>query len=190
MLFGGPLVAAILAGWRYSGTGSPLTLPDAKVRQAAAAGSLVTFVGSLFVSVLGPVTLALLPRAWFVSHLLYPGQHLTAEVIANRAHYLASNGAPFYFFIWFLFPIIGLAIGSWSGLAIWHRGTAEQSGGEPGGGGSDGPEPVPPFPLAAGLPTSMMSRSAWPSECTPRRESLSRVARELPATLATDGHVS
>lgn len=143
LLFGGPVAAALLAGRRYPGADSPLAAKEAKIRQSAAAGVLATVVGSLVVSVLGTVTLALLPRSGLLAGVLYGGEHLTGADVASRAHYLASNGAPGYFLIWLFFPLIGIGLGAWTGLALW--GSAAQPGRGPGGGGpSDGEQPSAP----------------------------------------------
>jgi hypothetical protein len=146
LLLGGPVTAAVLAGWCYRCAEAPMSATHGKIRQSVAAGTLATTVGSVVVSVLGPVTIALLPRSGALARVLYPGQHLTATAIAGRAHEFASNGAPFYFLIWLLFPLIGLGLGSWTGLIAWHHGRAARPGHGPGGGGADdrdGPSPLP-----------------------------------------------
>jgi hypothetical protein len=145
LLLGGPVAAALLAGWRHSGSDGPLRPVDAKLRQSLAAGVLATTIGSLVVNVLGPVTLALLPRSVAFAHALYPGQHLTAAIVADRARELVSNGSPGYFLIWLLFPLIGMGLGGWTGLAAWDRGRAARPGNGPGGGGQ-GDADQPPAP--------------------------------------------
>jgi hypothetical protein len=145
LLLAGPVAAALLAGWRHSGVDGQLPPADVKIRQSAAAGMLATSVGSLVVSVLGTVTLALLPRSGLVAGVLYPGQHLTAAAITDRAADLVSNGAPGYFLIWLFFPLIGIGLGAWTALAAWHRGSAAQPGHGPGNGGPDvGDKPPEP----------------------------------------------
>ncbi|MGH3305811.1 MAG: hypothetical protein ACRDOK_29960 [Streptosporangiaceae bacterium] len=94
---------------------------------------------------LGPVTLALLPRSGALARVLYAGQHLTAAAIAGRASDLASNGAPGYFLGWLFFPLIGIGVGAWTGLAAWHRGRGARPGpGRGGGGRADGDLPAAP----------------------------------------------
>lgn len=144
LLLGGPVVAALLAGWRYRDAEVALSAVDARIRQSVAAGVLATSVGSLVVSVLGPVTIALLPRWDVLARVLYPGQHLTAAAIVGRAQHLASNGAPGYFLIWLFFPLIGIGLGSWTALAAWHRGGARPGPGPGGGGPGDGERPPAP----------------------------------------------
>jgi hypothetical protein len=143
LLFGGPLAAALLAGWRCRGSVCPLRPAEAKIRQGIAAGILVTLVGSLVVCVLGPATLA--SFSWF-AHLLYPGQHLTTATIAHRASTLASSGAPGYSLVWFFFPVIGLSIASLTALSAWGNQAARQRGQGPGGGGPGGRDPAPEPP--------------------------------------------
>ncbi len=140
LLFGGPLAAALLAGWQCRGPAGPLVPAEAKIRQGFAAGTLATFVGSLLVCALGPVTMALMPRAGWLVHLLYPGRHLTAAAVARLVNGYFPAG---YFLIWLAFPIIGLGIGSLTALAAWGSRAARQQGGGPGGGGPGGPEVAP-----------------------------------------------
>ena len=80
LLLGGPVAAGGTAARRYRGPGSPRELAKAKVWQGAAAGFLATGVGALIVTVLGTGTVALMPRAAWLRHWLYPGQHLLAAV--------------------------------------------------------------------------------------------------------------
>ena len=95
LLFFGPVSAAVSAGCRCHRPVRALPLTEARIRQGIVAGVLVTLVGSLVVCVLGPVTLALLPDAGWLAHLLvYHGQHLTAARAAQRVSFLASNGGP------------------------------------------------------------------------------------------------
>jgi len=143
LLFGGPLAAALLAGWRCSGSVGALVPAEAKIRQGVAAGILVTLVGSLVVCVLGPATLA--SFSW-LAHLLYAGQHLTSAAIAHRASAPFSPGAAGYSLVWFFFPIIGLGIGAMTALAAWGNQAARRQGQGPGGGGPGGPDAAPEPP--------------------------------------------
>jgi hypothetical protein len=148
LLFGGPLAAALLAGWRCRASVGPMVPAEAKIRQGIVAGLLVTLVGSLVVCVLGPATLA--SFSW-LAHLLYPGQHLTSAAIAHRGANLAGDGAPGYSLVWFFFPIIGLGVGSLTGLVAWGNRAVRERGHGPGGGGPGGAGPMPE-PPPAGLP--------------------------------------
>jgi hypothetical protein len=148
LLLGGPLGAALAAGHLYRGSRGPLALAEARIRQGLAAGTLAPVVGSLLVCVLGPVTIALMPRASWLVHLLYPGQHLTAAAVVSRVNGSFPAG---YFLIWLAFPLIGLGIGALTALCAWGNQAARQQGQGPGGGGPGGPAPVP-LPPPAGRP--------------------------------------
>jgi Na+/proline symporter len=63
LLLGGPVLAGAIAARCYRGPGSPEQVQKAKIRQAVAAGFLATAAGALMVTVLGTVTIALMPRA-------------------------------------------------------------------------------------------------------------------------------
>jgi hypothetical protein len=140
LLLGGPLAAALLAGRRCRSAVGPLDPAEAKIRQGYAAGTLTTVVGSLIVCTLGPVTIALMPSAGWLVHLLYPGQHLTATAVAG----LVSNYFPEgYLLVWLAFPIIGLCIGSITALSAWGNEAFRERGQGPGGGGPGGPDPAP-----------------------------------------------
>jgi hypothetical protein len=142
LLLGGPLVAALIAGRSCARSGGPLALADARIRQGLAAGTLAAGLGSLLVCTLGPVTMALLPRADWLAHLLYSGQHLTAAAAVNRVDGQAIGHAAGYILIWIAFPLIGLAVGAWTALAAWGgRAAGEQGRGR--GGGPGGPPPAP-----------------------------------------------
>jgi hypothetical protein len=126
LLLFGPLTAALSAGWRCRGPVGELPAAEARIRQGIAAGVLVTLVGSVVVCVLGPVTLALLPDAGWLVHLLYPGQHVSPARVAHRAYLLDTNGAPGYFLIWLTFPVVGLAIAALTSLAAFGNQSARQ----------------------------------------------------------------
>jgi len=143
LLLGGPLTAALRAGWRCRRSVGPLVPAESKIRQGLAAGTLATVVGSLLVCTLGPVTMALMPSAGWLVHLLYPGRHLTAAAVANLVNGYFPAG---YFLIWLFFPIIGIGVGSLTVLGAWGDKAVRQrdQGPDGGGGGRPGPEPVPP----------------------------------------------
>ena len=107
--------------------------------QGAAAGFLATGAGALIVTVLGTGTVALMPRAAWLRHWLYPGQHLLAAVVSNR-ELAASSSTQTYGLIMVTFPVIGLLLG------IVSINAAISSGPSPGGGGPPGPDPVPDPP--------------------------------------------
>jgi hypothetical protein len=148
LLFGGPVVAALLAGWRCRGSAGPLGWGEARIRQGVAAGILVPLVGSLVVCVLGPVTMALMLRAGWLAHSLYPGRHLSAAAVANLvSHYFPAG----YFLIWLAFPIVGICLASLTALCAWGNQAVRERGHGSGGGGPGGPE-LAPEPPPAGWP--------------------------------------
>jgi hypothetical protein len=148
LLLGGPLAAALLAGWRWRGSAGPLVPAEARIRQGLAAGPVATIVGSLLVCTLGPVTMALMPSAGWLVRLLYPNQHLTA---AGVAHVVRGYFPAGYFLIWLAFPLIGLAIGALTALCAWGDQGVRQRDQGPDGGGPGGPDPAPE-PPPTGLP--------------------------------------
>jgi hypothetical protein len=143
LLLGSPVAAGAVAGRRYRGPGSgPEQLANAKIRQGAVAGFLATGVGALIVTVLGTGTVALMPRAAWLRHWLYPGQHLLPA--AAYSHELAAGkSVGGYGLILLIFPVIGLLLGMASAVPT---DSATSSGPSPGGGGPRGPDPVPDSP--------------------------------------------
>ena len=116
LLLGAPVLTAVMAVRRYRGPGSPQELAGARLWQGIVAGLLATGVGALSVTVLGTATIALMPRAAWLRHWLFPGQHLLAA--ANRSHELAaSSSVGGYGLILIGFPVIGLALGFLSSKA-------------------------------------------------------------------------
>ena len=150
LLFGAPAAAAVVAVRCYHGPGSPEQVFKARVKVAVAAGFLTTAIGALVVSTLGTVTIALMLRADWVLHWLYPGQHLSAD-LAYSYELTASVRTDGYGLILLVFPVVGLAVGLVSGgLAVG----APPTGAPPGGGGGEpGPpgDPAPDPPGGIGL---------------------------------------
>ena len=144
LLFGGPVLAGGIAARCYRGPGSPEQVQKAKIRQAVAAGFLATAAGALLVAVLGSATIALMSRAGWVLHWLYPGQHLPTAVAYAR-ELAASVRADNYGMILLVFPVIGLLMGlAGGGLAT----PAPLAAPPPGGGGPPRPpgHPAPDPP--------------------------------------------
>ena len=144
LLFGGPVLAGGIAARCYRGPGSPEQVQKAKIRQAVAAGFLATAVGALLVAVLGSAAIALMSRAGWVLHWLYPGQHLPTAVAYAR-ELAASVRADNYGMILLVFPVIGLLMGlAGGGLAT----PAPLAAPPPGGGGPPRPpgHPAPDPP--------------------------------------------
>jgi hypothetical protein len=179
LLLVGPAVAGGVAGRRYRGPGSPGQLPNATIWQCGMAGFLATGVGALIVTVLGTGTVALMPRAAWLRHWLYPGQHLLAAATYSR-DLAASKSVGGYGLILVAFPVIGLVLGLFSSGAA-----NEWPGPSPGGDGPPGPEPAamirqlpdPAAALASGRrragacwgPGSVPLARAGRAGCRPRR---------------------
>ena len=145
LLFGAPLVAGAIAGWRCYMSGTPEQLAANRVRQGAAAGLVSGGVGALFVTVLGTGTTALLVKSAWVRGLLYHGQHLTASTVYGRELFATQNVGS-YLLLCVAFPLIGLMMGL-VGAGAANATRPLPDGGRPGGpGGPPGPEPVPDPP--------------------------------------------
>jgi len=118
LLFGAPALAAVVAVRCYHGPGSPEHAFKARIRLAVTAGFLTTAIGALVVSVLGTATIALMPRAGWVLHWLYPGQHLS-PALAYSYELTASVRTDGYGLILLFFPVVGLVVGLVAaGLAV------------------------------------------------------------------------
>jgi hypothetical protein len=127
LLLGTPVVSAIVAVRRYRGPGRPQELAGARLWQGIVAGLLATGAGALIVTVLGTATIALMPRAAWLRHWLFPGQHLLASAV--RSHELAANSSVGgYGLILIGFPVIGLALGALGSLASTESLAATQAG--------------------------------------------------------------
>jgi hypothetical protein len=149
-------IVLLLAGRRYRAPGSSQQLASAKIWQGVAAGFLATGIGGLVVTVLGTGTVALMPRAAWLWHLLYPGQHLLPA--AAYSHELAAaKSVGGYGLILLIFPVIGLLLGMAGGVP---GDSATSPGPSPGGGGPPGPEPVPEPPDGGRLVDADRSRQA------------------------------
>ncbi|HXL94564.1 MAG TPA: hypothetical protein VN969_37005 [Streptosporangiaceae bacterium] len=116
LLLGGPVAAGVMAVRRYRGPGSPQELAEARLWQGIVAGLLATGAGALIVTVLGTATIALMPRAAWLRHWLFPGQHLLAAATHSR-ELGASSTAGGYGLILIGFPVIGLVLGFLSSKA-------------------------------------------------------------------------
>jgi hypothetical protein len=166
LLLGGPMAAAVLAGRRYRGPVRPHEIDKARIWQCGVAGILATGVGALIVAVLGTGTVALMPRAAWLRHWLYPGQHLLAAAVHSRELAASNSGGAYGLFL-IAFPVIGLLLGVFSSAAA-----IDSSGPPPDGGGPPGPEPVPDPPgsgrladAGAGTGGIMAGLPGWSEEC-------------------------
>jgi len=128
LLLGFPVATAVVAVRRYRGPGSPQGLARARLWQGILAGLLSTGAGALIVTVLGTATIALMPRAAWLRHWLFPGQHLLAA--ATRSHELAatSDTVGGYGLILIGFPVIGLALGAVSSKTATESLAATETG--------------------------------------------------------------
>jgi hypothetical protein len=142
LLFGAPLAAGAVAGWRCHVPDDAGQASAARARQGLAAGLVCGGVGAAFVTVLGTGTTALLVKSAWVRGWLYHGQHLTASAVYGRELF-ASQDVTGYFFLAVGFLLIGLAM-ALTGAGIANATRPLPDGGRPGGpGGPPGPEPVP-----------------------------------------------
>src|SRR5262249_37641586 len=127
-LLGGPLAAGLLAARHHRRLHGPMSPGAGWIRQSTVAGLLTTLVGALLVTSAGTGTIALMPRASWLMHWLYPGQHLAA---AAHGHELAASGAAAGYLVLLLaFPVIGLGAGAWGGIssAEWAGGPRPRGG--------------------------------------------------------------
>jgi hypothetical protein len=161
VLLAGPVLAGVVAFRCYRGPGSPEQVTNVRVRQVAVAGCLAATVGALMVAVLGTVTVAAMPRAGWVMHWLYPGQHLS-PALAFSSQVTASVRVVDYGLILLAFPVIGLIIGL-AGVGWVVGGPAEPPGAPPGGGpprppGRPAPDPPGGMRLAATTADGLAAR--------------------------------
>jgi hypothetical protein len=139
-LFGAPLVAGAVAGWRCHVPADAGQASAARCWQGLGAGLVSGGVGASFVTVLGTGTTALLVKSARVRGLLYHGQHLTSSAVYGRELFACQDvGA--YFLLLVGFPIIGALLAlTGAGIANATRRPLPDGGGP---GGLPGPEPVP-----------------------------------------------
>ncbi len=143
LLFGGPVAAAVMAGWRYRGSGGSVPSADARIGQGVVAGVLANLVGALLVAVLGTGTIALTIKVAWLRPWIFHSQHLSAA--AAYVHELTASQGPVYPVMCVIFPVIGLVISTLGGL-VWGSARGGRSGPRPGNGGPPGPEPTPDPP--------------------------------------------
>jgi hypothetical protein len=166
LLFGAPLAAGLLAGWRCRVPGTPGEVSSARAWQGVAAGLVSNGVGALFVTVLGTGTTALLIRSAQVRSLLYHGQHLTASAVYGRELF-ASQSAVRYLLLCLAFPVIGALMG------VFGAGVVKGVASPPPNG-----MPAPPrghrarrssrgcriHPMTAAWPRQEPARTRWPAD--------------------------
>jgi hypothetical protein len=143
LLFGAPLVAGAVSGWRCHVPADAGQASAAPAWQGLAAGLVSGGVGASFVTVLGTGTTALLVKSAWVRGLLYHGQHLTSSAVYGRELF-ATQDVTGYFFLLVGLPIIGLAMAlpgalTGAGFADATRHPLPDGGGP---GGPPAPEPI------------------------------------------------
>jgi len=142
LLFGAPLAAGAIAGWRCDVPDDPGEASAARARQGFAAGLVSGGAGAVLVTVLGTSTTALLVKSAWVRDWFYHGQHLTASAVYGRELF-ATQDVSGYFVLLVGFLLIGLVM-AMTGAGIANATRPLPNGGRPGGPfGPLGPEPAP-----------------------------------------------
>ena len=140
LLFGGPAVAAVLAGRRCRGPDGARTPYNVRIGQGVAAGVTANGIAAVLTTVLGTGTTLLTLRSPWLLHWVNHGRHLTAFATYRYELYTASHAGG-YVLILMSFPVVGLFMSS---LAAAIANPAPSSSGSPGhGGGPPGPGPGP-----------------------------------------------
>ena len=147
LLLGGPVAAAVVAGWRYRGSGGSVPSVDARIGQGVVAGVLANMVGALLVTVLGTGTIALTIKVAWLRPWVFHSQHLSAA--AAYGHELTASQGAVYPVMCVAFPVIGLVMSTLGGVVWglpWSMPAAGRAGPTPGDGGPPGPGPTPDPP--------------------------------------------
>jgi len=164
LLFGVPLVAGAIAGWRCHVPDDASQASFARGWQGFAAAVVSGGTGALVVTVLGTGTTALLVRSARVRGLLYHGQHLTASAVYGRELFAAQDVAS-YAFLCFVFLIIGLLIGAVVAGFASAVGPLPDGGRPPGPPGPPEPEPQPDPPDGGRLADAGADQDGLPGRC-------------------------
>jgi hypothetical protein len=155
----GVTIAAGLTAARRTSAGGRLPLADARARQGVAAGLCAGTAAALLASVLGLITISLLPQeanrlAWTHPYRdAYPvGPHWThpyRSAYPSGVYQFevgAGDSAAGFLSVLVLYPMFGAGLGAWGGLYAAGQPRRRPGGGGGGGGGPDGPAPPPPAP--------------------------------------------
>ncbi len=128
---------------------------NARAQQGFAAGLCVGISAALLVSVLGMITIALVPHEaasiqWTLpERMLSPSRGTSlAPNAVSEFEVSFSQAAAGYLLVLIVFPLLGAGLGAWGGLFA-EGDTGHRPGGGGGGGGPDDPDPEPAPPGGA-----------------------------------------
>jgi hypothetical protein len=158
----GVTIAAGLAAARRTSARGRLPLADARARQGVAAGLCAGTAAALLASVLGLITISLLPQeanrlAWthpykyadpVGPHWMHPYRSALPSGV-YQFEVGAGDSAAGFLSVLVLYPLFGAGLGAWGGLYAAGQPRRRPGGGGGGGGGSGGPAPLPPPPEGA-----------------------------------------
>jgi hypothetical protein len=130
LLFGGPAVAAVLAGRRCRGPDGVRPPYNARIGQGVAAGVLANGLAAMFTTVLGTGTTLLMLKSPRLLHWLNHGRHMT-PFVTYRYEFYTVNHTGAYVLILMSFPVIGLFM-SCLAAAIVNPAPASRRSGHPG----------------------------------------------------------
>jgi hypothetical protein len=111
LLFGGPAVAAVLAGRRCRGPDGARPPYNARIGQGIAAGVLANGLAAMFTTVLGTGTTLLMLKSPWLLHWLNHGRHMT-PFVTYRYEFYTVNHTGAYVLMLMSFPVIGLFMSS------------------------------------------------------------------------------
>ncbi len=135
-----PVLAGVAAARRVRTGDRELDLAVARSRQGALAGLCAGVTGALILSVTGTGMVALLPHAARLLAWAYPMRHLT-QAGTIRYELNVSEAAAWYLLALMFFPLFGVGLAAWGGLAA-----AGRPGSRPGGRGGGSAPPAPAAP--------------------------------------------
>lgn len=144
LVIAGAVVAGVKAARRSARAAKKRGRINIPARQGLAAGACTGVAAAMVLSILGMITIALVPQDARVLQWSLPGQHLQpGSVYAFEVS--LSQAAAGFLLVLLVFPLLGAGLGAWGGLY------ADQRRNPPGGGGGGrgprdkGPK-LPPSP--------------------------------------------